>query len=152
VFSQLLLLGRGGAMDSQTNKIMHTLKTECVEYVCVNRKSKQSHWTNWNSSVYCMIIGILRVESRTTGLAEGWHWSPLLSSYLLAIINSVLSNGILLSLGNLAYCMFLVHPVLQYWYLGSLRRPEYFTYQNIVSIHSLCWNTGSWIFHRLRSL
>ena len=30
-------------MDSQTNKIMRTLKAECVEYVCVNQKSKHSH-------------------------------------------------------------------------------------------------------------
>jgi peptidoglycan/LPS O-acetylase OafA/YrhL len=54
---------------------------------------------------------------------------------LLAVISPLLSSRTLLSLGNLTYCMFLVHPVFQYWNLGSLQRPEYFCYTSVVSIH-----------------
>jgi hypothetical protein len=38
-------------MDSQTNKIMHTLKTECVEYGCVN----QNKVTELIGTIQCIL-------------------------------------------------------------------------------------------------
>ncbi|PNF30393.1 hypothetical protein B7P43_G13251 [Cryptotermes secundus] len=76
------------------------------------------------------------------GFFAGMHrfvWSLGISIFIvvitlgkLPVISSLLSSKLLLSLGSLSYCMFLIHPVFLYWSNGGLHHPEYFSYSRIV--------------------
>ncbi|KAJ9599428.1 hypothetical protein L9F63_010097 [Diploptera punctata] len=76
------------------------------------------------------------------GLFAGFHrffWALGMSAFIIIvifgkvpIINPLLSSKVMISLGNLVYGLVLVHPIYQYWGLGSLRRPEYLQYYSAI--------------------